>query len=451
MKKLEVLQKYFGHSKFRANQQEAIDAILEGKDLLMVLPTGGGKSLCYQLPSLLMSGVTVVISPLLALMHDQVMALKSSSIEAEMLSSMQSLDEIKEIEKRLLQGQIKLLYLSPEKIANEYFLNLLSQIDINFFVIDEAHCVSQWGHEFREHYRMLHILKKRFSHINIAAFTATATKQVRADIINSLQLQNPKIVTGVVFRENLVIKAKHRVSDGKAQLVQFLKEQKGSAGIIYVISRKQSESLAKYLQDKGFLAKAFHANMPNEEKKEVFKAFLNDEIEIVVATIAFGMGIDKSNIRFVVHMSMPKSIEGYYQEIGRAGRDGLSSKTLLLFNAQDIMQQRRFIDELPEGIYKQSAYDKLNFIYKYATSQLCRHKIIASYFGDNIKPCKSSCDNCLEPNQNAIDITKEAQILLSAIYRTNQSFGIHYVIDVLRGSADKRILVNNHNSLTFMA
>jgi ATP-dependent DNA helicase RecQ len=448
MKKLEVLQKYFGHSKFRKNQEAAIDAILDGQDLLMILPTGGGKSLCYQLPSLVMDGVSVVISPLLALMHDQVMALQNSGIEAKMLSSMQTLQESKTIEQELKSGKIKLLYISPEKLGNEYFLNLLKGIKINFFVVDEAHCVSQWGHEFREHYRMLHILKEHFSNTSIAAFTATATHMVQEDIIASLRLKSPKIIKGVVFRENLFLQADYKLGDGKAQLVQFLKEQKGAAGIVYAFSRKQCESLAKYLQERGFLAKAFHANMPNEEKKEVFKAFLNDEIEIVVATIAFGMGIDKSNIRFVVHMNMPKSIEGYYQEIGRAGRDGLEAKTLLLFSTQDIIQQKRFIEELPEGIYKKSAYEKLNAMYKYASSQACRHKAIAAYFGDTIEPCKSHCDNCLEANKNAIDITKAAQMLLSAIYRTKQSFGIHYVIDVLRGSLDKRILTNKHNELS---
>ena len=448
MNKLKTLQKYFGHQNFRENQEEAIDAILEGRDLLMILPTGGGKSLCYQLPSLLMDGVSVVVSPLLALMHDQVMALKNSGIEAEMLSSMQTSEEFSSIVKKLKEGKIKLLYIAPEKLISDYMLSLLSQIKINFFVIDEAHCVSQWGHEFREHYRMLHVLKERFSHINIAAFTATATPTVKDDIINALKLNNPKIVTGVVFRDNLKIYAQHRVGDGKAQLVDFLQKQRGAAGIVYTFSRKQSESVAKFLQSRGFMAKPFHARLENSEKKRIFKEFINDEIEIVVATIAFGMGIDKSNIRYVVHLSLPKSIEGYYQEIGRAGRDGLESQTLLLFNAQDIMQQRRFIDELPEGIYKQSAYDKLNFIYKYATSQACRHKIIASYFNDKIEPCKTSCDNCLEPDKNAIDITKESQMLLSAIYRTNQSFGIHYVIDVLRGSLDKRILANNHDKLS---
>ena len=446
--KLQILQKYFGHKNFRENQEEAIDTILEGQDLLMILPTGGGKSLCYQLPSLLMDGVTVVVSPLLALMHDQVMALQNSSISAYMFSSMQSNEELAYITKELKEGRVKLLYIAPEKLINEYILSLLKQIKINFFVIDEAHCVSQWGHEFREHYRMLHILKEQFSNINIAAFTATATPTVQEDIINALHLQNPKVIKGVVYRENLKISAMHRVGDGKAQLIDFIKKQKGSAGIVYTFSRKQAESTAKFLQTKGFLAKAFHARLENNQKEQIFKEFINDEIEIVVATIAFGMGIDKSNIRYVVHLSLPKSIEGYYQEIGRAGRDGLTSQTLLLFSAQDIMQQRRFIDELPDGIYKQSAYDKLNFIYKYATSEACRHKIIASYFNDNIEPCKSSCDNCLEPNRNAIDITKEAQMLLSAIYRTNQSFGIHYVIDVLRGSLDKRILANNHDKLS---
>jgi len=448
MNKYQVLKNYFGHKEFRQNQEEAIDAILKGQDLLMILPTGGGKSLCYQLPSLLMDGVTIVISPLLALMHDQVIALKNSGIKAEMLSSMQTKDELTKIEKKLKEGEIKLLYIAPEKLVNEYMLSFLSKLKINFFVVDEAHCVSQWGHEFREHYRMLHILKERFSNINISAFTATATPTVKDDIISSLKLNNPKVIKGIVFRDNLKINVEYRVGDGKAQLVEFIKKQKASAGIVYTFSRKQAESIAKFLQTKGFIAKAFHAKLENREKEHIFKEFINDEIEIVVATIAFGMGIDKSNIRYVVHLSLPKSIEGYYQEIGRAGRDGLESETLLLFNTQDIMQQRHFIDELPDSFYKQSAYDKLNFIYKYATSEKCRHQIIASYFSDKIESCKDSCDNCINPNKNAIDITVKAQMLLSAIYRTNQNFGIHYVIDVLRGSKDKRILANEHNKLT---
>ena len=448
MNKLQSLQKYFGHSEFRQNQEEAIDAILEGRDLLMVLPTGGGKSLCYQLPSLLMRGVTIVVSPLLALMHDQVLALQNSSIEAYMFSSMQSQDEIADIIDKLKNNQIKLLYVAPEKLVSSYFISLLKQIDINFFVVDEAHCVSQWGHEFREHYRMLNILKDNFSNINIAAFTATATKEVKKDIIDTLQLKNPKVVTGLVFRDNLKIFAKHRVGDGKAQLVEFIKEQNGAAGIVYTFSRKQSQSIAKFLQTKGFRAKAYHAGLDSLEKKQIFKEFINDEIEVVVATIAFGMGIDKSNIRYVVHLSLPKSIEGYYQEIGRAGRDGLEAKTLLLFGVQDLMQQKRFIDELSDSIYKQSAYSKLDFIYKYATSEVCRHQLIAKYFNDKIEPCKSSCDNCIEPKKDAVNITKEAQMLLSAIYRTNQSFGIHYIIDVLRGSKEQRVLLNNHDKLS---
>ncbi len=448
MNKLEILQHYFGHQSFRNQQEEVIDAILEHQDVLMILPTGGGKSLCYQLPSLMMDGVTVVVSPLLALMHDQVVALRENGISSAMLSSMQSIEESKEIEEALYNNQIKLLYVAPERLMNEYFLTFLMDLNINFFVIDEAHCVSEWGHEFREHYRMLSQLKISFPTTAISAFTATATSLVREDIVSSLQLQNPKIVTGSLFRPNLTITAQHRQSDGRRQLINFLKEQGSVAGIVYTFSRKQSESVANYLKKQGYKAEAFHAGLATNIKKRVYSDFVADNIDIVVATIAFGMGIDKSNIRFVVHMSMPKTLENYYQEIGRAGRDGLEATTLLLFSAQDIVQQKSFIDDLPDTPYKQNAYEKLNTISRFADSESCRHQQIATYFGDSIEPCKNRCDNCINPDKNSIDITQEAQKLLSAIYRTNQSFGIHYVVDVLRGSQEQRILNNSHNTLS---
>jgi len=448
MNKLEILQHYFGHKSFREQQEEVIDAILEKKDVLMILPTGGGKSLCYQLPSLMMSGVTVVVSPLLALMHDQVIALRENGISAVMLSSMQSPSETKKIENALYKNQVKLLYVAPERLMNEYFLSFLMDLNINFFVIDEAHCVSEWGHEFREHYRMLSQLKISFPNINISAFTATATSLVQKDIVSILQLENPKIVKGSIFRSNLIIKAQHRQGDGKKQLINFLKEQGEVAGIVYTFSRKQSEAIANYLQLRGYKAKAFHAGLSTDIKKEVYHDFVTDEINIVVATIAFGMGIDKSNIRFVIHMNMPKTLENYYQEIGRAGRDGLESNTLLLFSAQDIIQQKSFIDELPNTPYKTNAYEKINTISRFAKSQSCRHQQIATYFGDKITPCKNRCDNCINPDKNIIDITLEAKKLLSAIYRTKQQFGIHYVIDVLRGSKEQRIIKNKHDKLS---
>ena len=448
MNKLETLQHYFGHDSFREQQEEVIDAILNHQDLLMILPTGGGKSLCYQLPSLMMSGVTVVISPLLALMHDQVVALRGSGIPSAMLSSMQSLEESRQIEQQLRQNQIKLLYVAPERLMNEYFLNFLLDLNINFFVVDEAHCVSEWGHEFREHYRMLSQLKISFPNTTISAFTATATKAVQEDILNNLNLQNPKVIKGSLFRKNLTITAQHRQTDGRRQLVNFLKEHTNEAGIVYTFSRKQTESVATYLKKQGFKAEAYHAGLATDVKNRVFADFVADEVEIVVATIAFGMGIDKSNIRFVVHMNLPKTLENYYQEIGRAGRDGLEATTLLLFSTADIVQQKSFIEALPDSPYKQNAFEKLNTISRFANSESCRHQQIATYFHDHIEPCNDKCDNCLNPDQNSVDITQEAQKLLSAIFRTKQAFGIHYVVDILRGSLEQRILTNGHNQLS---
>jgi len=448
MNKLETLQHYFGHESFREQQEEVIDAILNHQDLLMILPTGGGKSLCYQLPSLMMSGVTVVISPLLALMHDQVVALRSSGILSAMLSSMQSLEESRQIEQQLRQNKIKLLYVAPERLMNEYFLNFLLDLNINFFVVDEAHCVSEWGHEFREHYRMLSQLKISFPNTTISAFTATATQAVREDILNNLNLQKPKVVTGSLFRKNLTITAQHRQTDGRKQLISFLTEHKNEAGIVYAFSRKQTETTASYLKKQGFKAEAYHAGLATDIKNRVFADFVADELEIVVATIAFGMGIDKSNIRFVVHMNMPKTLENYYQEIGRAGRDGLEATTLLLFSTADIVQQKSFIEALPDSPYKENAFEKINTISRFANSESCRHQQIATYFHDHIEPCADKCDNCLNPDQNSIDITQEAQKLLSAIFRTKQAFGIHYVVDVLRGSKEQRILTNGHDQLS---
>ncbi len=448
MNKLQTLQHYFGHDSFREQQEEVIDAILNQQDLLMILPTGGGKSLCYQLPSLLMSGVTVVISPLLALMYDQVVALKSNGISAAMLSSMQTIEESKTIEAQLRANQIKLLYVAPERLMNDYFLTFLLDLNINFFVVDEAHCVSEWGHEFREHYRMLSQLKISFPSTTIAAFTATATATVREDILNNLNLQNPKVVTGSLFRENLTITAQHRQSDGRKQLLNFLNEHPNEAGIVYAFSRKQTETTAHYLQKQGFKAAAYHAGLPTDVKNKIFKEFVADEINIVVATIAFGMGIDKSNIRFVAHMNLPKTLENFYQEIGRAGRDGLEAKTLLLFSTADILQQKSFIEDLPDSPYKENAFEKINTISRFANSESCRHQQIATYFHDNIKACNDKCDNCINPEQNKLDITTDAQKLLSAIYRTGQSFGMQYVIDVLRGSKEQRILSNAHDQLS---
>jgi ATP-dependent DNA helicase RecQ len=448
MNKLETLEHYFGHSSFRPLQEEVVDAILAKQDVLMILPTGGGKSLCYQLPTLLMEGITVVVSPLLALMHDQVVALKENGISAEMLSSMQDLEESQQIETRLRAGEIKLLYVAPERLTNAYFLNLLHQLTINFFVIDEAHCVSEWGHEFRENYRRLSLLKEQFATTPIAAFTATATHAVESDIASNLGLQNPKRVRGSLFRENLTINARHRIKDGRAQLMEFLKLHTDESGIIYTLSRKSTEAVAHFLQTKGIEARAYHAGLPTEEKNKTYADFVADRVQIVVATIAFGMGIDKSNIRFVVHMTMPKTLENFYQEIGRAGRDGVDSETLLLFSAQDIVQQKMFIEDLPETPYKQHAFNKLDSMVRFANSENCRHQSIAAYFDDRIDDCGTKCDNCTAPASEKIDITTASRMLLSTILRTEQNFGLHYVIDVLKGSKEQRVLQNGHDTLS---
>lgn len=446
--KFTVLKDYFGHDTFRDLQEEAIDTILSGRDLLMVLPTGGGKSLCYQLPALVLSGVTIVVSPLLALMHDQVQALEAMGIKAAMLSSMQSQEEAKSIYRELFSGQLKLLYVSPERLSSDSFIQTLHELPLSYFVIDEAHCVSEWGHEFREDYRKLTLLKSNFPNVPIAAFTATATAKVAGDIITNLNLNNPHHMKGIIFRENLYIKAQARQKNGHNQLIAFLNRHEDDAGIIYTLSRKNTETLAAFLASKGFKAKAYHAGLSTKEKNETFHDFIHDEIKIVVATIAFGMGIDKSNIRFVVHMQLPKSLEGYYQEIGRAGRDGLESETLLLYSPQDSFQRERMMEELPSGYVKDNAMQKLKSMRDYAYADICRHQNIAAYFGDRLKVCGDKCDVCQAPAVEKENITKASQMYLSAIYRLNQRFGKTYVTEVIRGQLNEKILKFGHDKLS---
>ena len=448
MKKNKLLKSVFGHDGFRAFQTEAVDAILEKNDLITILPTGGGKSLCYQLPSLLMSGVTIVISPLIALMQDQVTALKANDIKAEMMNSSQDYEELQNITQNLLNNNIKLLYIAPERLSANGFIELLQQVNINFFVIDEAHCVSEWGHEFRADYRNLSRLKQIFPEVNIAAFTATATKKVQDDIVKTLGLINPAQLRGKTLRDNLTIKAKARLGNGKSQIIDFLSSYKGQCGIVYAFSRKEVESVAGYLNQAGFKVGAYHAGLPTGVRDKVYKDFVYEKIDIVVATIAFGMGIDKSNIRFVAHTSMPKTMENYYQEIGRAGRDGLASETLLLYTKADEIKRRMFIDDIDNDEYKELLYNKLRKMYSYANSSECRHKLIAAYFDDDISTCSDICDNCQKGEVVKVDITEDSMKLLSAIYRCEQKFGLVHVIDVLRGSKAAKILQFNHDKLS---
>jgi len=446
--KYTVLKDRFGHNAFRPLQEEAVDAVLAGRDLLMILPTGGGKSLSYQLPTLLMAGTTVVISPLLALMHDQVQSLKAQGMRAEMLSSMQSAEESGDIVRRLYTGEVDFLYLSPERLNTDGMRTILSSIRLNYFVVDEAHCISEWGHEFRGDYRALSQLRDLFPGIAIAAFTATATAHVREDILRLLRLENAEVLQGKIYRENLQITVRHRIKDGYDQLRDFLDDHKEESGIVYAFSRKSVENVAHYLQQRGYAAAAYHAGMSTEQRNAVFHDFVHDNVKIIVATIAFGMGIDKSNIRYVFHMSLPKTVENYYQEIGRAGRDGDHADVVMLFGAQDVIQQKRFVEMNDDENYKAHLMQKLGAVHRYAAAETCRHQQLAAYFGDTIDPCGAHCDNCLEPEYDKRDITTEAQMLLSCVYRTGQRFGKSYLVDVLRGSREQKILANGHDALS---
>ena len=414
----------------------------------MILPTGGGKSLVFQLPTMMMEGITVVVSPLIALMQDQVAALQAQKIAAQMISSAQSFEEVDEIMRDCVEGKVKFLYLSPERLNNGSSLNFLHNLKINFFVIDEAHCISQWGHEFRDDYRALGNLKANFPNTSIAAFTATSTDNVTDDIVRELRMQDPVLLKGKIFRKNIFISAQRRISNGHTQLTNFLSRHKNESGIIYVSSRKKAEELSSFLNINGYKSLAYHAGLPQHIREQNFRIFVNDNIDIMVATIAFGMGIDKSDIRFVAHMSLPKSLENYYQEIGRAGRDGEDCEVLLLFNAQDILQHKRFLSDILNQEYKSHLETKIDTIYKYATGEICFHKQLAEYFDDTLESCKERCDNCLNADDKRQDITKEVQMLLSAIYKTNQGFGKNYIIDILRGSKEQKLLANGADKLS---
>ncbi|WP_419765893.1 MAG: DNA helicase RecQ [Arcobacter sp.] len=446
--KHKILKDIFGHEHFRSFQEEVVDSIINKQDVLTILPTGGGKSLCYQLPTLLMTGTTVVISPLIALMQDQIKALNDLDIKAEMISSSQSNDENSFTMQKLLKGELKFIYVAPERFTSNEFVGVLQRININYFVIDEAHCVSAWGHEFRAEYRNLDRLKRLFPSTPIAAFTATATKKVEADIASNLNLQNARHFRAKTYRDNLDIKVEPRISNGKKQILNFLKSHKGLCGIIYTFTRKEAESTAQFLCENGYNSKAYHAGLNPSVKDEVYDAFVYEKIDIVVATIAFGMGIDKSNIRFVIHTSLPKTLENYYQEIGRAGRDGDMSYVYLLYSKSDEVKRKIQIEDAIDTGYKQTGLDKLEAMYRYCVSNNCRHKIIANYFEDEIDDCKTLCDNCTKGEVELVDVSVDAQKFLSAIYRSGQRFGANHIIDILRGSKNQKLLEFAHDKLS---
>jgi ATP-dependent DNA helicase RecQ len=439
MEPVQALQKYFGYSGFRHEQGAIIAHVLNKKDVLALMPTGGGKSICYQLPAVMLDGLTIVISPLIALMKDQVDSLNVNGIPAAFFNSSQSSQEQIALTTKLRNNQIKLLYLAPERLfANESkLIDFLKSLPVSLIAIDEAHCISHWGHDFRPEYLALAGLKTEFPDIPVIALTATADKLTKKDILEKLGLKDPAIFISSFNRANItyrVIPKKNSFS----QLLAFLDDRKEESGIIYCLSRKSTESLAANLKEEGFLAEAYHAGLDNALKARTQEAFLRDEVRIIVATIAFGMGINKSNVRYVVHVDMPKNIEGYYQETGRAGRDGLPSDALLLYSPGDANKLKQFamIEDNPEQ--SRIMLNKLNDMVHYCQLHACRRQFLLKYFDENFPPNCGSCDFCLTEFKK-FDGTLIAQKALSAVARLKERFGYTYVIDLLRGSKNEKI------------
>ena len=454
-----VLQEVFGYSAFRGPQASIVAHVLGGGDALVLMPTGGGKSLCYQVPAIVRQqqgrGVTIVISPLIALMHDQVGALHEAGVDAAFLNSTLSFDEAQDVELRLQTGDITLLYAAPERLNTPRFLGLLDSLyqggHLSLFAIDEAHCVSQWGHDFRPEYRALTVLHERYAGVPRIALTATADALTREDIIERLQLQDARLFISSFDRPNIrytIVEKK----DATTQLLRFIeREHSGEAGVVYCQSRKRVEELAATLQDAGINALPYHAGLDTKVRQNHQDRFLREEGIVMVATIAFGMGIDKPDVRFVAHVDMPKNIEGYYQETGRAGRDGLNADAWMAYGLQDVMNQRRMIDESPAGEeFKQALRGKLDALLALAEATDCRRVRLLGYFGEPSQPC-GNCDNCLQPPAT-LDATEAARKLLSCIYRVQQAsglaFGAGHLIDILRGKTTDKVTQYGHERLS---
>ncbi len=443
---LDTLKTVFGFQAFRPNQESIIKSIMNGKDVFVVMPTGGGKSLCYQLPANMMQGTAVVISPLISLMKDQVDAALENGISAAFMNSSMNTLEISDVYRRLKLNKIKLLYIAPERFAMPQFLETLKALPISLFAIDEAHCISEWGHDFRPDYLGLSLIKKAFPYVPVAAFTATATQKVQEDIIGKIGLRTPFVVRASFNRPNLFYQVKPK-SKVESQALEFLREHKGESGIIYRTTRDSVMGMAEYLASKGISALPYHAGLTSAERSKNQGAFNRDEASVIVATIAFGMGIDKSNVRFVIHADLPKNIESYYQETGRAGRDGDPAHCLLFFSRGDIPKIRYFIDQITDDMERSIAMDKLNQTAAYASHNVCRRKQLLGFLGEEYPEDNcGACDIC-SGSVEQIDITIDAQILMSAISRTNQRFGAGHIVDIVTGADTKRIRELNHNEI----
>lgn len=447
---LAVLRSVFGYEHFRPPQDAVIRNLIGGDDALVLMPTGGGKSLCYQIPALVRPGCGVVVSPLIALMQDQVTALLQAGVQAACLNSSMSFEQIRQVEERFLRGELDLLYVSPERLLSERCQDLLSRGHLALFAIDEAHCVSQWGHDFRPEYRQLDILHQRFPMVPRIALTATADAPTRQEIIERLALEGAHRYVCGFDRPNIRYQIQQNSGAGaKEELLRFIRrEHPGEAGIVYCLSRKKVDEVASWLARQGLNALPYHAGMDNEERAHNQARFLNEEGVIIVATIAFGMGIDKPNVRFVAHLNLPKSIEAYYQETGRAGRDGLPADAWMLYGLQDVITLRQMLEgSTAADTHKRVERHKLDAMLGLSETIRCRRRALLEYFGDELADDCGNCDTCLQPPQTW-DATEAAQKALSCVHRTGQRFGVTYLIDVLLGKSDERIQRFGHQRLS---
>ena len=443
---LEQLKAYFGFDRFLPLQEEIITKVLAKRDTLVLMPTGGGKSLCYQLPALRFKGLTLVVSPLIALMKDQVDGLLANGVPAGLLNSTLTAQEANQVQDQARQGKIKILYVAPERLAISGFQRFLQSLDVSLIAIDEAHCISEWGHDFRPDYRNLKSLRKDFPGVPVIALTATATEPVREDIVNQLALDKPEIFISSFNRPNLTYTIQPK-TEPLGSLLNLLEKHQGGSAIIYRFSRKATEETALELSERGFSALPYHAGLERDLRRETQEKFIRDQVQIVVATIAFGMGIDKPDVRLVVHYDLPKTVEGYYQETGRAGRDGLPSDCVLFYSYGDRSKQEYFISQIEDDDEREKAHTKLEQVLALCDLQTCRRAYLMEYLGESWPETDcGGCDICLLPREE-FDATEIAQKILSAAVRTGERFGVNYLVDVLRGSANKAVRTRGHHEL----